>query len=973
MPSLQDLKEFKASLKEIGREPFVLSESGEVYEDIPLPDSEPIPLENAEFSPTSGAEEASPELASDDYDFSNFLDSVTDEAFSSETDRETDLTDTDFSVPDDLLRGFSDDIEASRSEAIDADAFDLETPEPEESGMESLETEAPDTGLTETPVETESEPDILDLENLGGEELGFEESPAKIPEPELPASPEIPDEIDFSIPEFEGPLADAAPASPEPSASTEDLGDLSAFGGTSFSEFEEFSLEGEPFESGAGEPPRETRDDTFDNFLGTEDFSLAGIDDLFKPGNESSKTTESGTRTARVAEPVEPQIEEIQLSEEDYKRLENTLLSYPLNLRIACEELISEQAVLPDQMEALIKLLVKGAKAHETAALASRLLGRSIPIPKGFEKKTGEELEAEQATFSYIFRHRVLPILGLFFFALLVSASLFYLSFAFIYTPLKAESLYKKGYELISAGDYQRANERFSEAFSLWKNKSWFFKYAEQFRDKRQYNYAEKKYEELLRYYPQDKKGALEFADFEVTYLQNYSKADRIVRTQILDYSVDDREGLIALGDVNLAWGDLEPDRYEEARKAFARYMEKYGREDPVLERMLKYFIRTDNLAEVLPLQAYFMESGNRKISGATLAEMGGYLLDKKLQDVKGVPDIHIGKIEGLREVFERAIKTAPGIPEGYYHLARYNSKFGKPADEQAMLEKALSVFDEAPELSGRRIGYHIDTYRRYAQLLIKNKEFISAQAQLIAGISLYEDALKRRVLTRSPDFGRLYADLADIEYFSAGNYENALRHYQSALNNGWAPAEMQYRMGTIYYTQNAWQEALDKFFACSLDFPLNRRLLFALGNTAYRRGDFHAAQGYYNRLLDILETERSRFPMLAPNDRPEQMELVERLMMGRNNLAATLENLADVTGNNNLKSQALALYAESSRAWDLLTRDPKSMVRSGSKNLAYLNTRNSLYPISSYERQIYTGIDKDVLEPSLWEELLGK
>jgi len=1065
MPSLQDLQEFKDSLKEIGREPFILSESGEAYDDLPLPETEPVPLDIGEsggpdskaFSEDRGSESAQREdfalsldsleenptpkaSGEEDFDFGSFLDSITEEAFSApeptapeptvsetaEAEAESILgpeeaasnleqsgpaqqesfelsEDMNFAVPDDLLQGFSDEIESSRTEKASFETFDTtfgETPA-EEAPIEELPAEEapieeaplPENFFANTevapsaePAETEAaletpeaeagpESAILDLESLGGEELGFEEAPPKQQEvPKTQSSelsePSEPEDFDFSIPEFEGSFPETSPGTSAPAA-TGSLGDLSSLGGSEFGEFDEFSLGSEALETATGPSATEKKEPGLGGLPGIEDFSLSGIDDLFVQNKEPVAAETTSGRPSKTTEAQIPSVEEISLSEEDYKKLERTLASYPLNLRIACEELIAEQAVLPDQMATLVKMLVRGAPAKETATLASRLLGRTISIPKGFEKKTGEELEAEQASFTYIFRHRVLPILELFTFVLLISASLFYLSFEFIYTPLKAESIYKKGYERIEAGDYQRANERFYEAFNLWRKKSWFFKYAQKFRDKRQYIYAEQKYEELLRFYPRDKQGALEFADFETTYLNNYAKADKILRNEILDYSVDDKEGLLALGDVNLAWGDLEPSRYEEARKAYARYMEKYGQEDAVLERMLKYFIRTDNLAEVLPLQAYFMESSKRKISGAALAEMGGYLLDKKLQDVKGVPDKNISKIEGLREILERAIKTDKKLPEGYYHLARYFSKFGKQVDERTMLEKALSVFETAPELSSRRIGYHIDTYRRYALLLRNNKEFITAQAQLNEGLKVYEDAVQRRVLARSPEFGRLYADLADIEYFSAGNYEAALKHYATALANGWAPAEIQYRMGVIYYSQKDWAEALEKFFATSLDFPLNRRLLFALGNTTYMRGDYHAAQGYYNRLLDILETERSRFPLLVPNDRPEHMELVERLMMARNNLAATLENLADEMGNSKLRSQAFALYAESSRAWDLITRDPKSMVRSDSKNLAYLNTRNTLYPIKNYEPQIYTNIDRDVLEPSLWEEIL--
>jgi hypothetical protein len=151
---------------------------------------------------------------------------------------------------------------------------------------------------------------------------------------------------------------------------------------------------------------------------------------------------------------------------------------------------------------------------------------------------------------------------------------------------------------------------------------------------------------------------------------------------------------------------------------------------------------------------------------------------------------------------------------------------------------------------------------------------------------------------------------------------------------------------------------------------PLNRRLLHALGNVSYLRGNHFAAQGYYRRLLDILEAERARFPMLSPNERTDHMELAERLMIVRNNMGVTLEALTDRTGELSHRSAALAFYSESARAWDALTRDPDTMVRSSGTNLGYLNSRNILYPRSGYEPQLFNQIDKDALEPSTWETL---
>jgi tetratricopeptide (TPR) repeat protein len=180
----------------------------------------------------------------------------------------------------------------------------------------------------------------------------------------------------------------------------------------------------------------------------------------------------------------------------------------------------------------------------------------------------------------------------------------------------------------------------------------------------------------------------------------------------------------------------------------------------------------------------------------------------------------------------------------------------------------------------------------------------------------------------------------------------------------------MQYRMGSAYYQLEDWKNALEYLFAASSNLPLNRRILFAMGNTALKRGDYFAAQGYYNRLLDILESQRARLPVLLPNDRPEYLELAERLMMARNNAGVASQMLAGQTGNRSYLTRAISFYAEAERAWDSRTRDPRTMIRSGSTPLPYLNMRNALYPQGNYEPQIFIRIDREALENSPWENL---
>jgi len=353
--------------------------------------------------------------------------------------------------------------------------------------------------------------------------------------------------------------------------------------------------------------------------------------------------------------------------------------------------------------------------------------------------------------------------------------------------------------------------------------------------------------------------------------------------------------------------------------------------------------------------------------------------LDKQLEEVKGVPNPYVESITSVRAMLLQAVREDPLLPESHYHLARYYNNLGNVYEERLTLENAIRAFDLADSESVRRRLYNVDTRYRYANLLINNREFYPADEQLVEGINLYEDYVDRNLITPSPQLGQLYALRGDLEYFvKTGNMQAALNNYRVAERYGWSPPETQYRMGAAYYQLEDWGNALDYLFKSSADLPLNRRLLYALGNTAYKRGDYFAAQGYYNRLLDILENQRIRLPVLLPNDRPEFLELGERLMIARNNAGVVYEALADQTGNREYRSRALSLYAESARAWDSITRNPTTMARMSLTdmpgapgiNLGFLNAGNALRPVSDYDPSIFIRIDKDVLEPSRWEEL---
>ncbi|MCL2271975.1 MAG: tetratricopeptide repeat protein [Treponema sp.] len=843
--------------------------------------------------------------------------------------------------------------------------------------------------------------------DMGGETLDFETgSDDSLPDFETPlpnddfagfeSGTDSAGSDDFSLPDdFSAGAADD-PGAPDLGAGEQSLPDdfSQNFDGDFGSDFSSDSIEldNEPETQSQGNDSSSSAgfdSGGFDN----DDFQIPGLEEIFdktKSGAAPPPAEKKGFFKKRkdkkddVPE-AESDVEEIRLSENDVSRLLKTLASYPLNLRVVCEEMIAEMVLLPQQLSKLIRMLINGANVRDTAAFAEEITGKHIVIPKSFEKMTGAAFEAEQASFAYIFVHNFLPVLRLFAVIALLAASVIYLGYRFIYIPVKAEGLYKRGYERIPEGEYQRANQLFNEAFLTHKKKKWFYSYAEAFRDQRRYSLAEEKYDELLFNYPRDKKGVLDYANLQTYYLLNYEKANRLLQQQLLDYAPNDYDGLLAAGDNFLLWADSDPsrfyDRYEDARFSYARLIELNGWLAPIIERMMKYFIRTDNLKEVLTIRVWFENDVKRKLSAPSLAELGGYLLDKQLTPVKGVPDPYLESIESVRNMLLQAVREEPTLPEPHYHLARYHNSLGNTYEERLTLENAIRAFDLAQTESVRRRLNRVDTHFRYSNLLVNNREFFPAEEQVIKGIQLYEDFLARNLITASasPQLGQLYAAKGDLEYFvKSGDMNAALSNYRQAERYGYMPPEIQYRMGAAFYHLQDWRNSLDYLFKASAGLPLNRKLLYALGNAAYQRGDYFAAEGYYSRLLDILDSQRVRMPVLLPNDNPQFLELGERLMMAYNNAGVIYEALAEQTGRRDYRSSALGLYAESARAWDSITRNPETMVRmrltdlpgAPGINLGFLNANNAIRPTPNYVPQIFVRIDKDVLDPSKWEEL---
>ena len=707
--------------------------------------------------------------------------------------------------------------------------------------------------------------------------------------------------------------------------------------------------------TGMEDTPIEVFDAPDDPFAGEDFGDATNFDDFAIPGFSDQAPGTVSAKPKRRASSTE-KAEKNTLTDKEYEAFLRNLKDYPLNLRIEIEKFIVGDEFKDEVVYDVIQKVIKKVSARHLASHLEKLLDINIPVPREFERRTVAQYEEYKKSAEYQLKNRIIPaaIIGL------LSACILFLIFLFaknfIYIPAKANSIYKEGYALLEAGAYPQSEELFDEASSYQRQKRWFFKYAEGYSNHKQYERARLVYQSGLRYFNHDKKMGLKYAEMELYQLRNYENAENVVRREVLDYHINDKDGMLLLGDIFLEWGsDKDPRKLDEAYEVYSDIISLYGQKDPYLARLLRYYIRTDDLRNVLQLKDYFYPR-KKSLGGQDLVELSGYLLDKVSGNIAPADEKLLVYIEDVRELLERAVKLAPEIPESTYNMGLYflNSKNYIPAKEWLLL--SLDAFEKYPFRTKARVLNHINAYRLLGDIGMEDEEYIEAEEFYRKGISLFEEE-KAAGLQGNKNVGKLYASLGDLCYFITGDFDEALKSYKVSVDTDNDTASIRYKMGYIYYTQKEYTEAVDAFIKTVEGKPNDTHALLALGNTLSIRGDNYAAQGYYERLMVLLENQRVRYNIMLPQVNEVHGDIVNVYLMASNNLGVTQYRLAQQIGDSSLNGEALANFTASLRAWDALTRNPETMVRLSGSNLAERNIAYMTAPLSEYEPAIYMEI----------------
>lgn len=826
----------------------------------------------------------------------------------------------------------TDDIDSLASEAV-----------PDQEKEEKTEESAGDSESEETSAEPSTEDifntdDMDSMENADSFELPDMDMPAESSSDETVSTDSADD--DFSLPDS----PDMFSSDDADSSETIEQFDTSDMEGMDGSDFE------------LGNITASEGDDDIFSIPGFSDTDSEHLDLRKKP----KVATPDFSGAVEAADANKPKNT---FTDAEYRVFQKNLAEYPLNVRIALEDIVVKNELTDDALFEVLEMVLRKVPARQLASKLEKMMDIQLDVPRDFEMRTASEYEAYKQSVEYKLKNQIIPGAILSTLAAILVFCIFVVVKTFIYDPIMANNFYKEGYALIQKDEYKLSEESFNEALTYKQVKKWFYRYAESYREHKQYERARMMYRNLLARYNHDKKAGLDWAKMESNDLMNYPDAERILKREVLDYHINDPDAILALGDNYLDWADSgQTDKYPLAKEQYDLLMQLYGNKSSLYDkfagRQMRYYIRTDNLAQVLNFKQYFYPKKLKNLEPGDLTELSGYLLDKRYGTLRPSEESLRLSIENVRGLLEEAVKRDPGDPVALYNMGRYFVQTRNGSAAKSLFNSALNSFKAKKVRSFNDMHKYINTYRMLGEELSSEGEYIQAQKIYAEGIDLYENEKKMSDRFESTEnVGLLYADMGDIYYFKDGDMDSALSCYTKSIDSKNDVPSIRYRIGYIQYKGKKYSEALGSFVRGAEDKPSDTHMLLALANTLSLRNDDHAAQGYYDKLINILDNKKQVYKIILPQVNKDQGDLVDTYMKAANNLGVTLSRIAEKTGDSQMNGRAIVSLNESLRAWDALTRNQETMIRLPASNLAEQNIKYITNPAAQFNPEIYTEI----------------
>jgi tetratricopeptide (TPR) repeat protein len=869
-----------------------------------------------------------------------------------------------------------------------------------------------------TDFELPGEPAAEGGEDLGlpeGFELpeaGEEAEPGKGPAAEEPAE-------DFELPEglFEDmeagePIETAPEAEGEEIAADQQPAAAARAGAESF-DLPDLGAESAPdaaeeisFDEGAGEEPAGQADAAAQFELPDEEpaagaaasaaeagadedfvldqFALPGVDEAEEPSpaapfaGPAAAPRGPAAGPGQAAEAYEGEGPRAEYTDDEFERIREALASLPLALRIAVEEAIGSRQVQGDAVRRLIDLLIDGGSAAEIARALSQATGAKVSAPRGVEKGTGIAFERERGSVGYLLRKSVLPALRVLVPLAGLLVGLWLATNETIFKPLQARREYNAAIAAIGQGQFAAAARSFEAATRTHAILKLMLETATAYRNAARFDSAGDIYERLIGnrtllgrasnevssadqawdrntrkqmgLKPLDRRAVLPYAEMRTYETAEYPQAEALLKKYLADTAnLGDYQALLALGDNYLEWASLEERRYDEAASTYRRAIKEQNpvNDEPIL-RMLRYYARTGKVEDVETIVLGFESKKKPAIDAQIYAEAAGLLIDARKYDL-------------AHKALGRAYDTDPKVPETAFQYSRLFRWQDDAANEERALLMAIDQLTARKKLTTRQVRQEILARNALGELYNRKGEPLKAQARYDEAIKSLESALASRRVKPAPDLGRVYANSADVHYYNDRDLDAALKLYEKARGLGLADDDVAYKVGYIQYEKKEYARALDELHRVVQHKPDNPAALYSLANTLYLRGDYLAAQGYYNILIRQLEARRARIALLQPRENAQHRDLLELTMRTFNNLGVTEKKVSQDSRTGGRENRANFYLQRSIEFYDQLTRNPDSLVRTESRNLGFINSRTLMYPRAGTELEIYRELPKDL------------
>ena len=936
---------------------------------------------------------------------------------------------------DDEFAGFSDDV----SETGPAADFDA-------GAEEGLDFDSGELDTFDFPDELDADADIAGFDEIGSDEefAGFDDSSSAddisgFSEPDetgfqdtAEESADISDFDTFDMPEDVDSGMEAVSAMSDTGASgSDDDFDLGSLEDISLEDELEIDTEEgsdgyddlgilESIDEAAGPEDAVSSD--------SEEFSLEDLGEEYSNLEEIEEAEEAAPEpepsVPGISVPEEHDESDFSIEREKVEQVTETLNQLPRNLKLVIEDLIGNKGLSGRRLDNLVEKLAAGASVKELTSLAEKITGRKIRIPSHYERKTWAELEEEKQTFSYILKHQILPYAGK---IALISIALFFTVFVLkkqVYDPLYSSYLYDKGHDQLISENYRESDRLFNKASRLRPFKKQFYRYAESYIEKREYDRAEQKYITMLGmalssereksekerqygYFPRDKKGFLDYAALKTFYQGEYAESDRILEDFIMQKGNKwDYDALLDKIDNFLNWGEIDRKQFDSAGYVLNDSLSKFGKKPELEFRKMAYYLHSGRIDSLEEKALIDIEKGDSKSVDvrkyySMLGEFRSYIenVKSKYADHYMVSDfyrymIDHDDIDGIEEKLITVSNQDKKLIEPHYQLSRYWSRMEKKDLERRALstiEDLLKNFDDSHMMHNYPHSYNyaalqrkrmdIFTHNRLGKFSYDDDEILEAQRYYKKAVDKYEKYSPLPGDTAS--YGHIYEDLGDIYYYNAGRYNDALKYFGKAYSTGYKNDNLDYKIGFINYKNRNYNKAAENFYDISLNARENEAALFAFANASFNYGVYSPAKAYYDRVIEKMEYWREHEKVLDVERRMDQREILEKLMQVYNNQGVTLFKLAEKNHNQDYYSKSLVYLSESSELYDTLMRDPLTMNKTLTKPLAQLNMKwillNSGWKNMNYEKSVIPyssdnlSLDSPVIYNSIDQDLYGR